>query len=241
MPNLRTYSARLKKRFLQGVYYLYDQVAETELYSEYTHFQAGFENANYRFGQDEICFIHLPKTAGTSFAKLLASDPENRFAQIRIHRPVSPHCPPSEYRYITVLRDPVDRVWSLYQMVLRDPKDLPYRKQAKRGLRDFLEANRAARNLICRYLSGEIKPEPSAVTLAKAERNLAFFYYIINFENFAEEATDFLQAHSVPFAKIPNERKSRYAKPGPEERAVIAEYNKWDILLFQNYQNSLGL
>lgn len=237
---IRTYLGRIKKQSLKGFYGVYDFFAGTEKRTEYTHFQNGFENPNYRFEQHEIGFIHLPKTAGTSFSKLLANDPKNRFALLKIHRPVSPHCPPTKYRYITVMRDPIDRVWSLYQMVLRDPSGLLYQKQAKESLEAFLKINRSARNLICRYLSGEMDAEPTTQTVAKALENLSHFYAIISFENFAQEATTFLEEHGVPFEKIPNERKSKYAGPTVEERAIIKQYNAWDVQLFAAWKSNLG-
>ena len=233
---VRTYLGRIKKQSLKGMYGVYDFFAGTEKRTEYTHFVNGFENPNYHFQKDEIGFIHLPKTAGTSFSKLLANDPQNRFALLKIHRPVSPHCPPTEYRYITVMRDPIDRVWSLYKMVLRDPSGLLYQKQAQESLEVFLQVNRSARNLICRYLSGEIEAEPNAATVEKAWQHLQQFYRVISFENFAEEASFFLEEHGVPFEKIPNERKSKYEGPTAEERAIIVHYNQHDVQLFERWK-----
>ncbi|MFK7935351.1 MAG: hypothetical protein AB8G22_17690 [Saprospiraceae bacterium] len=233
---IRVYLARIKKQLLKQVYRIYDYFADTEYYYEYTHFVNGFENPNYRFLPSEIGFIHLPKTAGTSFAKLLAADSQNRFTLLRIHRPVSPHCPPDKFRYITIMRDPVERVWSLYRMVLRYPKKYPYWKHAVRSLELFIQKNRAARNLVCRYLSGEMDPEPTMETLAQAQANLQQFYAVLDFANFAEEASAFLHGHQIEHAALPHERKASYAAPSAAERAIIEKYNQLDIKLYERWR-----
>lgn len=235
---LKTYLARTKKKTLQEFYRIYDRMADTEMYTEYTHFKIGYENPDYRFEKDEICFIHLPKSAGTSFAKLLTADSKKRFKELLIHRPISLHCPPSEYKYITVMREPVSRVWSLYQMILRHPEGYPYRKHAVRGLEVLLKKDWAARNMVCRYLSGEMKGEPTAETVDSAYKNLQQFYEVIAFDNFGSEASRFLEKHDISFEAIPTERKAKYAEPTPAERALIEKYNQEDIRLFERWQKA---
>ncbi len=233
---LKTYLARAKKKTLQNVFRLYDSIADTEMYAEYSNYKIGYDNPDYQFAKTDICFLHLPKCAGTSFAKILKKDPKNRFKELLIHRPISLTCPPSEYRYVTIMREPTSRVWSLYKMMLRQPEGYPYRKHALRGLEFFCQKNKAARNMVCRYLSGEMKGEPDAQTVEKAYANLQQFYDVINFDNFAVEASDFLEKHDIPFEKIPSERKAKYAGPSPKEQILLQKYNQWDIRLFEKWQ-----
>jgi len=233
---IKTYLARTKKKTLQQVFRLYDSIADTEMYAEYSNYQVGYDNPNYQFAKTDICFIHLPKCAGTSFAKMIKNDPQNRFKELLIHRPISPHCPPSEYRYVTIMREPTSRVWSLYKMMLRQAENYPYRKHAVRGLEVFCQKNKAARNMVCRYLSGEMSGEPNVQTVEKAYENLQQFYQVIDFNNFAIEATDFLEKHEIPFHKIPLERKARYDKPNQKEQEILQKYNQWDICLFEKWQ-----
>jgi hypothetical protein len=230
---IRTQLARAKKYILKLAYSSYDKLMGTEKYTTFKLFQSGYHNPDYRFEKDQIALIHIPKTAGTSMAKLLSNDPENRFVLLDIHKPVSPHCLPTEYRYVTILRDPIARVWSHYQMVLRYPEGYPYRKYAVQGLEIFLKKTWETRNMMCRYLAGNTEQEPDNQTFEKAKANLIHFYKIIFFENFAKETTEFLTQHNIPFEKIPNERKSKYSQPTEAERTLIQQYNQWDLQLFQ--------
>lgn len=233
---LKTYLARAKKKTFQNVFRIYDSIADTEMRAEYTNYTVGYDNPNYQFDKSDICFLHLPKCAGTSFAKILKNDPQKRFKELLIHRPISPVCPPSDYRYITIMREPTSRVWSLYKMMLRQPENYPYRKHALRGIEVFCKKNKAARNMVCRYLSGEMTGEPNAQTVEKAYANLQQFYYIIDFSKFAVEATAFLEQHAIPFEKIPAERKAKYAGPSKEEQEILQKYNQWDIRLFEQWK-----
>lgn len=207
----------------------------TETYTTFKLFQSGYHNPDYRFGKEQIALIHIPKTAGTSMAKMLSNDPKNRFVLLDIHKPVSPHCPPVEYRYVTILRDPIARVWSHYQMVLRYPEGYPYRKYAVQGLEVFLKKTWETRNMMCRYLAGNPQQEPDYQTFETAKANIAHFYKVIFFDNFAQAASDFLTQHDIPFETIPNERKSKYAQPTEAEKALIQKYNQWDMKLYQAY------
>ena len=233
---LKTYLARAKKKTFQNIFRIYDSIADTEMRAEYTNYKVGYDNPNYQFTKTDICFLHLPKCAGTSFAKILKNDPQKRFKELLIHRPISPTCPPSEFRYITIMREPTSRVWSLYNMMLRQPENYPYRKHALRGIEVFCQKNKAARNMVCRYLSGEMDGEPNIKTVEKAYENLRQFYQVIDFSNFAEEASDFLEKHGIPFEKIPAERKAKYPSPSQKEQEILQEYNQWDIRLFEKWE-----
>lgn len=233
---IRRQLARGKKKLLKAVYFTMDKAMNTNKYAEFRLYSIGYHNPNYRFKKSEIAFMHIPKTAGTSFCRLLEKDPQQRFVLLNIHRPVSAFCPPQEYQYITILRDPVARVWSLYQMTLRNSEGF-YRKFALQGLEPFLKKTAEARNLMCKYLGGSIDKAPDEQTFKRAVENLDAFYKVFFFENFSKEASTFLKAHDIPFGNIPNERKSKYSEPTEAEQALIQQYNTWDVRLFENYQS----
>src|SRR3990170_2485204 len=93
-----------------------------------------------------IFFVHIPKAAGTSLARIIESQysrgsiyqiPEAPRAEVARAfeslpskvKIVAGHAPlamrshfPAPVRAITILRNPVDRVLSLYNYMLREPK-----------------------------------------------------------------------------------------------------------------------
>lgn len=240
MASLRTLLARAKRNAQRAAYGLADAVMDTDHKVRFVYRSNGYHTPNYRFAADEIMFVHLAKTAGTSLAKILQGDPQQRFPNLNIHRPISGHCAPADFKYITVLREPVSRVWSYYHMVLRNPAGYPYRNYAAKGLETFLKKAWPARNMAVRYVAGRVEQEPTQQTLALAQKNLAQFYAVLLFEDFGAEATAFCKQHGIPVGDIPTERKASYAAPTEAEAALIASYNKLDIALYEDWLASRG-
>jgi hypothetical protein len=234
--SLRVHFARIKKAVIKDTYFLIDQLMDTDKLIRYRHQLNGYDNPDYRFRKDQIGFIHIPKTAGTTLANMLDQDSGDAFVNLHIHRPISAHCPPSEYQYLTILREPVSRVWSHYQMVLREVPGYPYQKYARKGLETFLKKYWAVRNFTCRYFTGEIYTEPDAATLAQALENLANFQKVILFEHFSESARDLLVQHGIPFKQVLHSRKSAYQAPSALEKEMIARYNEFDIALYNTWR-----
>jgi hypothetical protein len=212
----------------------------TDKYIRYSYYNNGYHNPNYRFRKDEINFLHLPKTGGTSLCKILANDPKSRFGRLNIHRPISKHCPPREYKYVTVLRDPVARVWSYYQMVLRSESGYPYQKWAKKGLEVFLIRCWAARNLATRYLAGDVHDEQTDLYYTKAIENLGEFYKVISFDKFNTESVDFLNEYDILFNDMYNERKATYQRPDLEEINLIKQFNQLDVRLYNHWSRGMN-
>ena len=235
MSSLRAQLARVKIRSFKALYKATDLLLDSDKHIRYTYHQNGYHNPDYRFRKDQINFIHLPKTGGTSFCKMLAADEQDRFAYLDIHKPISKHCSTNDYQYVTVLREPIARVWSYYQMVLRSEKGYPYQKWANQGLEIFLKKCWAARNMACRYLTAEVDREPDQGTSERALANIGNFYTVLDFAQFSEEAAAFMKEHSIAYEQVPNERNHSYAKPTAAEKELIKKYNQWDIALFENW------
>ncbi len=121
-PNGRCQLKRLFGKSLKII----DAVFWTDYYVKLHNRNIGFHDPTYRFNQNEIAFVHIPKTGGASLHNLLDQDEFSRFVNLNMHRPISQFCEPGEYSYITIMRDPVKRVWSYYQMVLKNPSGFPY-------------------------------------------------------------------------------------------------------------------
>lgn len=240
MSSLHIKLARVKQRSIKSYLSVLDHITDADRLIRYTYYKNGYHNPEYHIQKNEINFLHLPKTGGTSLCKILEQDSTKRFGKLNIHRPISKHCPPEEYRYVTVMRDPIARVWSYYQMVLRSPKGYPYQKWANKGLEVFLDKCWAARNMSCRYLSGQVELEPNKITLDAAFVNLQKFYAVLDFRNFSEEVSKFLTALNFPQQQIPNERNHTYAPPDDDSKQLIKQYNQLDISLFESWNRSLN-
>lgn len=232
---MKKYLARIKKNIYKSSLKVVDAAFQTNYYWDYTFRKNGYHDNQFTFSDSQIAFVHLPKTGGTSFYKLLAADTEQRFVNLKIHRPISIHCPPSKYKYITIIRNPIDRVWSLYQMVLREPKGYPYRKYAIKGLDSFLQNCWEANNMACRYYTAEVNQQPNQETFSMALKNLDSFYSVLSFEHFHSEVVQFLTKHKIKNNHVPHERKHNYSSPIDAERALIASYNKYDVQLFETW------
>jgi len=236
MVTVITYLARVKKSVIKICLRVYDLVMNSDKATRYQHFSSGLHNPNFKFLKSQIALVNVPKTGCTTLYKLLLDNDNQHFVNLHTHRPVSVHCPPQEYRYVTVLRNPVDRVWSQFQMVMRSPDGYPYKKFAKKGLKNFMDKCWVVRNMECRYLSGEVKKEPDDETLHRAMLNLDDFYAVLDFSNFSEEVALFCDKINIKIEGIPNERKSIYEPPTPQDQELIKQYNQLDIALYKTWQ-----
>ncbi|MEM1324808.1 MAG: sulfotransferase family 2 domain-containing protein [Bacteroidota bacterium] len=227
---------RAKRALTKQVYQAYDSLFETDHYWNYRFQNSGFHQPNYTFDSNKIAFIHLPKTGGTTISKLLQQDTKQRFVNLDIHRPISSLCPPNSFSYVTIIRHPIDRVWSQYQMVLRSPSDYPYHREANKGLAYLLKHCWSVRNMACRYYTARVRHEPHGESIQLAYANLKKFKAVLDFAHFSTEVPAFLANYDLDHLVIPHERKSKYPSPSVEEQALIAKYNQYDIDLYEKWK-----
>lgn len=142
-----------------------------------------------------LVFLHIPKTAGSTLRQVIRRHyppevicdvpPETwdevsaaRLSQIRVlmgHVPFGVHerlSVPADY--VTLLREPVDRIVSLYYYVVQRGEAHPLHPLVRgRSLDEFVATRHDQLvNAQVRQLSG-IDREPDAAALAQAKRNLA--------------------------------------------------------------------
>ncbi len=79
---------------------------------------------------------------------------------------------------------------------------------------------------------------PKQETYDKAWQHLECFEEVFDFENFSAEVQSYFQKQNLSFEIILHERNSKYPIPKKAERDLIAEYNKYDLLLFQKWKTS---
>ena len=140
-----------------------------------------------------VIFLHIPKACGTTLTKLLQrwcrreevyevgkKPREEHVAELRVRpgvRLVIGHAAfglheamPAETRYLTVLRDPVERLVSHFHYAGRTPVHKLH-AAIKSGEMTLLALARHVANLQTRYLGGRVEDVPDEATLARAKEN----------------------------------------------------------------------
>jgi hypothetical protein len=235
-----------------------------------------------------IAFVHIPKTAGKTVISLLATayrrdavkdagnyvrNPERTGRKLSQSkkleaRVLAGHVPygafraylPDDARYITFLRDPVDRVISHYYRHLhrrraqkvRSPRRQQHRLETPGKVRlerkpkaDSLEQAMVEmrmpvlNNLATRFLCGResINDEPSEEALDDAKEALRAFDFVGIQERFDESVV--LLQRMLGIGLVPY--RARHVSPNrptleevpDEQRALIAEYNRLDAELYK--------
>ncbi len=220
----------------------FDRKFYTDLGRRFRNRRLGVHRNDYSFRPDQLAFVHLPKTGGTSLNTILRDDADDRFTGVFRHRPISRKCPPGSYNYFTVMRDPVERVWSFYQMSQRSLArgGGPYGHVAGRGLEFFLRHCWEVRNMACRYYSGELVFEPKAATLERAWRNLELFRYVLCFETLSQDAGALLADCGLSVHSLPHENRHPYEGPGSEDEELIRRFNDLDVEIHRRWMARVG-
>jgi hypothetical protein len=229
------------KEALKRALWTIDAKLGTDIYLSTLNLISGNHLPWYKFSKKQIAFVHIPKTGGSSMHALLKAERPDQFVNTGKHRPVSLRCPPGEYHYMTVIRNPTDRVWSRYQMVLRGDPFYVHRPFAEKGLYYYLTHSWEVRNMMCRYLSGSVFKEPTEKTLQTAYENILKFDIVLEFEDYQNELNRLLDSYGIPRQmQLPHEKKSEYPDPTPSETELIEEYNALDVELYKRWKQNLA-
>ncbi|WP_223596654.1 sulfotransferase family 2 domain-containing protein [Neobacillus bataviensis] len=156
---------------------------------------------------EQIIFMHIPKTAGRTLRsiiernypkeeiirtysdeqieafKSLPDEEKNKFKFIVGHNYFGMHeFLNGPFSYITMLRDPVERVLSLYFFILREPGTPMYKKYHKKGFEYFLEEEPQTINWQTRFASG------GDLDLEKAKANLKNYFSVVGISERFDES-----------------------------------------------------
>lgn len=228
--------------------------------------------ALHRGGADDCCvvFVHLPRTGGTTVAKVLdrkyrsrvlhletlwkplASVGDLPFDERAAARVVTGHVHygvheyiPRECVYVTMLREPVARIASMYRFIRGNPKHWLHDElvRSEMGLEEFAETaadpgvdNHQTR-LIAGIGSGEFgqpQSELGAEALETAKRNLRNFGVVGLTERFDESFILLRRALGwrLPMYMSVNAARTEGERLGGSALAAIRERNRLDLELY---------
>lgn len=223
-----------------------------------------------------LLISHIPKTAGTSLRRLVEQhEPDAVFVydgQLQLRNPdlnflaafrrgITPRVVMGHFsygahrllgtepRYVTIVRDPIARVISLYE----HQKSLPDSRWAKDfasglTLRDFVESARTemTNNHMCRVIAG-VAPDAGTLIndrwlLDNAIDNVRRHYLLVGRQ---EDLPNFVKAlgnlQGWPEVAVPvlNAAELPPPKLDPQTRAVIVERNALDLELYETVASQL--
>ena len=186
---------------------------------------------------NKICFIHLPKTGGITVWETLKNNnfPLYSFPKNSLHNPVSLYCSAKKFRYVTVMRNPIDRVYSQFFMYKKLKENI-----SNHGLILTLKTQLAFKNLACQYYSGLIDENVDERIFNIAKENLNKFFFIMNFDNFEEDLKKLFNKLNINSKiTIEHKNKSVYKKISQEEKEAIEIYNYWDLKLYEHFEKNI--
>ncbi|MGI8961718.1 MAG: DUF4118 domain-containing protein [Bryobacteraceae bacterium] len=220
---------------------------------------------------ETILFMHIPKTAGTAFREamignykhsqvaylyphppgflvsnlgLLPLEQRARFRLILGHFQYGIHeFLPQEYTYVTIVRDPVERVISHYNYLRQTQPEITSDGAATLSLPEMLERHRTANfdNLMVRCFSGldknDVPPghvDQGAYDLAIDHLRTRFTF--VGYQDRADEAYEALKNQfnwrARASLEVVNKGERSSADVDEATRRTIERFNTWDCRLY---------
>ena len=231
----------IKKEFCKIFFKLIDTTAYTDFFPKIINRNSSTMNKNdYKVSDEyDYIFVHVHRTGGASFRSVITKiNKEMNGKKIfpGNHNPMTILHPPLEKKYITVLRDPVERVYSYYNVSLSDKKQ-PYHYLAKKNIFHFLKYCPEAQNLYCKYFSADTEKDINNDLYELAIKNLKNFDTIIKFINYNNDMKKFLGKINIDNIEVPHINTSpKKRKISDEELKAIKFYNDYDIKLYNRIE-----
>ncbi|MBS4176684.1 sulfotransferase family 2 domain-containing protein [Lederbergia citrea] len=226
---------------------------------------------NYNKKNKLVIFMHIPKTGGGTLNSILKKQYEeteivrnggfwgdkkpwkNHFSDkqiqklqcIRGHFPFGIHEQfPKTFTYCTMLRNPVERVISLYYHIITSPQNRMYQKAKNLNMKQFLEKDVfkiQTKNLQTRQFSGGGSPD-----LQLAKENLKNYFSVVGITEMYNESL-FFMSQELGWSNLNINYKKKHVNPNrltkdqlPEEVIdIIKKNNQLDMELYEFAKNAL--
>ena len=227
-PKNLKFKSRLIKLFTKILIKPLDNMLNITLEEKILRNVLNTHQQNYKLVKNKIYFIHVPKTGGTSFYLELLNKYNNKIykpcypSNYNAHYPLKKKQNFDNIQVITIIRDPIKRVYSHYYDVLKNKKH-PYFSISKRGLKNFCQKAWEAQNLYCRYYSGNLNSDFER-NIALAKKNLKYFNEVILFEELNKK----ISMHK---------NKKSYPDITELDKKIIEKYNQYDIEIYKFAKN----
>jgi Galactose-3-O-sulfotransferase len=142
--------------------------------------------------------------------------------------------------YVTILREPVSRVLSLYRYIATNPQHYLHEQVADRSLIDFVSSQvdtEEVENGQTRQIAGVTQGSPNGASLLRAKQNLAEAFAAVGLvERFDESLILFKRrlGWKMPFYVRKNvTRRSLEEEATNEAREIISSRNTLDVELYE--------
>ncbi|MFT4412436.1 sulfotransferase family 2 domain-containing protein [Fredinandcohnia humi] len=205
-----------------------------------------------------LIFSHIPKTAGSTIRQIIDKQYHKKAitrhqkintlteAQLEQLEAIYGHCRfgihkvlSKPFKYITMLRDPIERIISTYYYAKRRPQNRMHQSATKYDFKEFIEhelsqGNPAFENHQTRFVSGEKNPD-----LEKAFENIHEFYSVVGIMEMFDESIflmkEFLDWEDISYVKenVTSKRPKQDDLP-KDTMMLLKEKNQLDIKLY-NY------
>lgn len=209
-----------------------------------------------------LIHLHMPKTGGTTLKKIIRKNyPKQNVFDVYVDRKhlssrlaelaekqvqcIQGHFPFGVHQffqqpstYITILRDPVDRIISEYYFIRSIPWHSLHPKVSNMSLQEYQQSP-LTQNLQTVYILGRKFGSPlSEDDLAQAKENLENYFSVVGITDMFDESL-FLMKEQFQWrntvytkANVTNQRPKKHELP-EDIRTQIQQNNEWDMKLYQ--------
>tara|TARA_B100000989_G_C19532384_1_gene470848 strand:- start:9202 stop:9900 length:699 start_codon:yes stop_codon:yes gene_type:complete len=228
---------KVKREFDRLIAKLSDKLFKTTKFDLFQRKYSNIYDNKYIFLENQFSFVHVPRTGGTTVHNFLLENCKNFFGGV--HSAVSLSCNPNKFKYVTIIRDPIDRVYSFYS-IQKKFKKLPFHLHAKEGLDYFLKNVWSVRNGMCKFLNGNLNMDLDEKLFDISNKNLKNFYFVIDFNNLESDIKNLSKKLDIEVTDIEYKNSYITQKEKLEDKDVelIIKYNTFDIRLYKEFLNS---